>query len=76
MATFADNLLPQKARLLLSLALTVTTDPEQIARRSTQYQGLGDVQIDHSVISPPPLPPSIRCRYAPGTSPTCSLNAT
>jgi L-asparaginase len=26
----ADNLLPQKARILLALALTVTTDPEQI----------------------------------------------
>ena len=26
----ADNLMPQKARILLALALTVTTDPEQI----------------------------------------------
>jgi L-asparaginase len=33
----ADNLLPQKARILLSLALTVTRDPEQIARIFRTY---------------------------------------
>jgi len=33
----ADNLLPQKARILLSLALTVTTEPEQIARFFRTY---------------------------------------
>jgi len=33
----ADNLLPQKARILLSLALTVTTDPEQIAHFFRTY---------------------------------------
>ncbi len=33
----ADNLLPQKARILLSLALTVTRDPEQIARMFRTY---------------------------------------
>lgn len=33
----ADNLNPQKARLLLSLALTVTREPEQIARIFAEY---------------------------------------
>ncbi len=33
----ADNLIPQKARILLSLALTVTRDPEQIARIFRTY---------------------------------------
>jgi L-asparaginase len=33
----ADNLLPQKARILLSLALTVTRDPEEIARIFRSY---------------------------------------
>ena len=33
----ADNLIPQKARILLSLALTVTRDPEQIARMFRTY---------------------------------------
>ncbi len=33
----ADNLLPQKARILLSLALTLTTDPEQIAHIFRTY---------------------------------------
>jgi L-asparaginase len=33
----ADNLTPQKARILLSLALTVTRDPEQITRIFRTY---------------------------------------
>ena len=33
----ADNLIPQKARILLALALTVTHDPEQIARMFRTY---------------------------------------
>jgi len=33
----ADNLTPQKARILLSLALTVTSDQEQIARMFRTY---------------------------------------
>jgi L-asparaginase len=33
----ADNLVPQKARILLALALTVTRDPEQIARIFRTY---------------------------------------
>ena len=33
----ADNLTPQKARILLALALTVTSDPEQIARMFRTY---------------------------------------
>jgi L-asparaginase len=33
----ADNLNPQKARLLLALALTVTHDPEEIARMFATY---------------------------------------
>jgi L-asparaginase len=33
----ADNLLPQKARILLSLGLTVTSDQEQIARMFRTY---------------------------------------
>ena len=33
----ADNLIPQKARILLSLALTVTHDLEQIARMFRTY---------------------------------------
>jgi L-asparaginase len=33
----ADNLLPQKARILLALALTVTTDPERIAQIFRTY---------------------------------------
>jgi L-asparaginase len=33
----ADNLLPQKARILMSLALTVTLDPEQIAHIFRTY---------------------------------------
>jgi L-asparaginase len=33
----ADNLNPQKARLLLSLALTVTSDPVEIARIFAEY---------------------------------------
>jgi L-asparaginase len=33
----ADNLLPQKARILLSLALTVTLDPQEIARIFRTY---------------------------------------
>jgi L-asparaginase len=33
----ADNLIPQKARILLSLALTVTRDPEQIAQMFRTY---------------------------------------
>ena len=33
----ADNLRPQKARLLLQLALTKTTDPQEIQRMFTQY---------------------------------------
>ena len=33
----ADNLIPQKARILLALALTVTHDPEQIAEMFRTY---------------------------------------
>ena len=33
----ADNLTPQKARILLALALTVTGDPEQITRIFLTY---------------------------------------
>jgi L-asparaginase len=33
----ADNLTPQKARILLSLALTVTRDPREIARMFAEY---------------------------------------
>ena len=33
----ADNLTPQKARILLALALTVTNDPERIARMFRTY---------------------------------------
>ena len=33
----ADNLTPQKARLLLALALTVTTDPAEIGRIFAAY---------------------------------------
>ena len=33
----ADNLIPQKARILLALALTVTSDPEQIAQIFRTY---------------------------------------
>jgi L-asparaginase len=33
----ADNLIPQKARILLSLALTVTSDPERIAHMFRSY---------------------------------------
>jgi L-asparaginase len=33
----ADNLIPQKARILLALALTVTRDPEQIAQMFRTY---------------------------------------
>jgi L-asparaginase len=33
----ADNLIPQKARILLSLALTVSLDPEQIAHMFRTY---------------------------------------
>jgi L-asparaginase len=33
----ADNLNPQKARLLLALALTVTQDPQDIARIFAEY---------------------------------------
>jgi L-asparaginase len=33
----ADNLNPQKARILLALALTVTTDPESIAEMFRTY---------------------------------------
>jgi L-asparaginase len=33
----ADNLQPWKARLLLSLALTVTTDPDEIQRMFDTY---------------------------------------
>jgi L-asparaginase len=33
----ADNLIPQKARILLSLGLTVTRDPEQIALMFRTY---------------------------------------
>jgi L-asparaginase len=33
----ADNLLPQKARILLALALTVTLDPDEIARIFRTY---------------------------------------
>jgi L-asparaginase len=33
----ADNLTPQKARLLLMLALTVTRDPDEIARMFREY---------------------------------------
>ena len=33
----ADNLNPQKARLLLSLALAVTRDPDEIARMFAEY---------------------------------------
>jgi L-asparaginase len=33
----ADNLTPQKARILLALALTVTTDPEQIGKIFRSY---------------------------------------
>ena len=33
----ADNLNPQKARILLSLALSVTQDPEEIARMFRTY---------------------------------------
>jgi L-asparaginase len=33
----ADNLTPQKARLLLALALTVTDDPVEIARIFATY---------------------------------------
>jgi L-asparaginase len=32
-----DNLMPQKARILLALALTVTSDPEEIARMFLAY---------------------------------------
>ena len=33
----ADNLNPQKARLLLALALTVTREPREIARIFAEY---------------------------------------
>jgi L-asparaginase len=33
----ADNLNPQKARILLALALTVTTDPDSIAEMFRTY---------------------------------------
>ncbi len=33
----ADNLNPQKARILLALALTVTSDPERIAQMFRTY---------------------------------------
>ncbi|MFC7542827.1 hypothetical protein ACFQU2_29800 [Siccirubricoccus deserti] len=33
----ADNLTPQKARILLALALTVTSDPVEIARIFATY---------------------------------------
>ena len=33
----ADNLNPQKARILLALALTVTQDPERIAEMFRTY---------------------------------------
>jgi L-asparaginase len=33
----ADNLTPQKARILLSLALTRTKDPEEIRRMFATY---------------------------------------
>ena len=33
----ADNLIPQKARILLALALTITNDPEQIAQMFRTY---------------------------------------
>jgi L-asparaginase len=33
----ADNLTPQKARLLLALALTVTSDPHEIVRMFATY---------------------------------------
>ena len=33
----ADNLLPQKARILLALALTVTREPERIAEMFRAY---------------------------------------
>jgi L-asparaginase len=33
----ADNLLPQKARLLLALALSRTSDPDEIARMFRTY---------------------------------------
>ena len=33
----ADNLNPQKARILLALALTVTSDPEEIMRMFRTY---------------------------------------
>jgi L-asparaginase len=33
----ADNLNPQKARLLLSLALTVTRDPDEVTRIFLTY---------------------------------------
>ena len=32
-----DNLRPQKARILLKLALTKTTDPQQLQRIFNQY---------------------------------------
>jgi L-asparaginase len=33
----ADNLNPQKARILLALALTVTSDPDEIMRMFRTY---------------------------------------
>ena len=33
----ADNLIPQKARILLMLALTKTRDPKEIARIFSEY---------------------------------------
>ena len=33
----ADNLTPQKARILLALALTVTNDPQRIAHMFRAY---------------------------------------
>ena len=33
----ADNLLPEKARILLQLALTKTTDPKEIKRIFDEY---------------------------------------
>jgi len=33
----ADNLTPQKARILLALALTVTAEPEAVARLFATY---------------------------------------
>jgi L-asparaginase len=32
-----DNLTPQKARILLALALSVTSDPQEIARMFREY---------------------------------------